>query len=97
MEPDFKALAEAWIEKDPRTLNLDEERRAKLVERIATAFASRWSHTQEEEKEIGLVVNVDRDLLSPEDGSMEDTLSKLTDFVQERIEQGDLVEPEPEG
>lgn len=88
MEPDFNALAEAWVDKDPRTLNLDPERRSKLVARMAKALESRWSHQAQEQEDIGLVVNVERNLLSPE--GAEETLSQLTDFVQERIDEGDV-------
>lgn len=87
MEPDFDALAEAWVDGDSRTADLDPERRAKLVARMSAALESRWGRRQEEEAEIGLVVNVDRTLLSPENPDAQDTLDQLTAFVQERLDQ----------
>ncbi len=89
MEPDFKALAEAWVDGDPRTAELDPERRAKLVARMSQALEQRWGRRQEEEADIGLVVNVERSLLSPENPEAGDTLDQLTAFVQERLEQED--------
>lgn len=87
MEPDFKALAEAWISNDSRIDDVDGSRRELLVGRIAEALSRRRKYEEAQEQELGLVVNVDRDHFSTSHGLSEAALEQLTDFVQERIDQ----------
>lgn len=87
MEPDFKSLAEAWVANDPRMNELDGDRREAMVGRLAEALSRRRNLREAEEKDIGLVVNVDRDHFRPGGGLSEDALQKLTEFVQERIDE----------
>lgn len=86
MEPDFKALAEAWVSNDPRMSELDGDRREELVSRLAEALHRRRGNQIPDDTDIGLVVNVDRDHFH--NGRLsEAALSKLTELVQERIDQ----------
>jgi hypothetical protein len=92
MEPDFKALAEAWVATDPRMNELDHDRREALASRLAEALSRRRDSHTPDDKDIGLVVNVDRDhFRSPGDGGTprmsESAMQKLTELVQERIDQ----------
>lgn len=87
MEPDFKALAEAWVDNDPRMSELDADRREALVSRLAEALHRRRDNQTPDETDIGLVVNVDRDHFRADRGLSETALQKLTELVQERIDQ----------
>jgi hypothetical protein len=87
MEPDFKALAEAWVANDPRMQDLDPERREALVGRLAEALSRRRKYEKPEDEEIGLVVNVDRDHFRTDRGLSETAMRQLTKLVQERIDQ----------
>ena len=40
MEPDFKALAEAWVANDPRMRGVGGDRKEALIGRIAEAFGA---------------------------------------------------------
>ena len=86
MEPDFKALAEAWIAKDPLMQGVDGDRKEALIARIAEAMARRRSYQKEESTDVGLIVNVDRDHFRPGQGLSSAALDKLTEMVQERID-----------
>ncbi len=87
MEPDFKALALAWVANDPRMSALDEDRREALVIRIAEALSRRRGIEKPDDEEIGLVVNIDRDHFQPGGGLSNVALDQLGDFLQERIDQ----------
>lgn len=87
MEPDFKALAEAWVANDPRMSELDPDRREALVSRLAEALSRRRNHEKPDDQDIGLVVNVDRDHFRTDRGLSETAMRKLTELVQERIDQ----------
>ncbi len=86
MEPDFKALAEAWIANDPRMQGVDGDRKEALIGRLAEALSRRRGFQKEDSTEIGLVVNVDRDHFQPGRGLSSEALDKLTEMVQERID-----------
>ena len=86
MEPDFKALAEAWVANDPRMNALDDDRREAMVSRLAEALSRRRKTQTPNDTDIGLVVNVDRDHFKPGGGLSETALDKLTEMVQERID-----------
>lgn len=87
MEPDFKALAEAWVANDPRMNELDADRREALVSRLAEALHRRRDNQTPDDTDIGLVVNVDRDHFRTDRGLSESAMRKLTELVQERIDQ----------
>lgn len=88
MEPDFKALAEAWVDNDPRMRELDGDRREALVSRLAEALSRRRSLQTPDDTDIGLVVNVDRDHFRKDGkGLSEAAMQQLTQLVQERIDQ----------
>ena len=95
MEPDFKALAESWVANDPRMAELDSDRREALVSRMAEALSRRRKHEKPEDTDIGLVVNIDRDhfrtgsdsVTSGDRGLSEAAMRRLTELVQERIDQ----------
>ncbi len=87
MEPDFKALAEAWAANDPRLNELEGDRREAMIGRLAEALSRRRNLQAAEERDIGLVVNIDRDHFRPEGGLSEAALEQLTEFVQERIDE----------
>jgi hypothetical protein len=87
MEPDFKALAEAWVDNDPRMRELDGDRREVLISRLAEALSRRRSLQTPDDTDIGLVVNVDRDHFRTGRGLSESALRKLSELVQERIDQ----------
>lgn len=86
MEPDFKALAEAWVANDPRMQGVDGDRKEALIGRIAEALSRRRGYQKEEAADVGLIVNVDRDHFRPGQGLSSAALDKLTEFVQERID-----------
>jgi hypothetical protein len=87
MEPDFKALAEAWVANDPRMSDVDPDRREALASRLAEALSRRRSYEKADDEEIGLVVNVDRDHFRTDGRLSEAAMRKLTELVQERIDQ----------
>lgn len=87
MEPDFKALAEAWVANDPRMRGVDGDRKEALVSRIAEALSRRRGDQKDETSDVGLIVNVDRDHFRPGQGLSAAALDKLTELVQERIDQ----------
>jgi hypothetical protein len=87
MEPDFKALAEAWVANDPRMNELDGDRREALVGRLAEALSRRRNLQTPKDLDIGLVVNVDRDHFRTGKGLSESAMRQLTELVQERIDQ----------
>lgn len=86
MEPDFKALAEAWIANDPRMQELDADRKEALVGRLAEAMSRRRNSQTPDDTEIGLVVNVDRDHFNSGGGLSETAISKLTQMISDRID-----------
>lgn len=86
--PDFKALAELWLSRDPRSAEMDPEARAKAVERLAEALRKRRESTDHEAQEVGLVVNIDRDEIL-KNGLSESALEQLTQIVRERIEENE--------
>ncbi len=86
MEPDFKALAEAWVANDPRMQGVAGDRKEALIGRIAEALSRRRGYQKEESADIGLIVNVDRDHFRPGQGLSSAALDKLTELVQERID-----------
>lgn len=94
MESDFTEIAKAWVDGDKRTENLEGERREKLVARIAAALAARRASTPQDDTNVGLIVNIDKDGFVPGKGLKEDVLTKLTEYVQERIEDEGLEQPE---
>lgn len=86
MEPDFKALAEAWLANDPRMLDVDGDRREALVSRLAEAMSRRRKLNKTEDEAIGLIVNVDRDHFRTDGGLSDAAMTRLTELVQERID-----------
>lgn len=85
--PDFHALAELWLARHPRSQDLDSNTRASIVARMAAALENRRNSNDGSEEEIGLIVNIDRDSMSTENGLAEEAIDKLTQFLQERIDQ----------
>ena len=44
-EPNFEALAELWLARDPRSQNLTPEAKAKIVSRLASALRKKREST----------------------------------------------------
>lgn len=86
MEPDFKALARVWMERDPRMKDLKNDRREALVDRLAEALARRRASEQQDASDIGLVVKVDRGHIEDDGRLSSEALKQLSEFVQERID-----------
>lgn len=85
--PDFRALAELWLARHPRSQELDESTRETIITRLATALKDRRNSTDRSLQDVGLVVNIDRESMSADKGLAEDAIEQLTRFLQERIEQ----------
>ena len=85
--PDFQALAKLWLSRDPRSQQMNEEAKAKAVERLAKALEAKRQATDHAEQDVGLVVNIDRDNIVPGKGLAEDAIEQLTQFLKERIDQ----------
>jgi hypothetical protein len=66
---------------------LDGDRREALVSRIAEALSRRRSRQTPDDTDIGLVVNVDRDHFQPGRGLSEAAMRKLTELVEQRIDE----------
>lgn len=93
MEPDFKALARAWVDNDPRTRDISEEQSSELVARLATALERRRKQVGAPESSGGdLVISVDRSRLDDHTGVDRDALRQVTEFVREISEKEDLLE-----
>lgn len=88
-EPNFEALAELWLARDPRAESLPAEARAKIVSRLAEALKQRRQSTDHASQDVGLVVNIDRDNIVPGKGLAEEAIEQLTRFLQERIDEND--------
>ena len=84
--PDFEALARLWLGRDPRSENLPQDAREKIVARLAEALKKRRSSTDHAAQDVGLVVNIDRESIVPGKGLAEDAIEQLTEFLQERID-----------
>lgn len=85
MEPDFKALAEAWVAGDLRLRGVVSDRRQILVAKLAEALERRSNSFSASRSEEGLVVNIDRDHLEA-DGRLSDfAKERLLDFVEEAV------------
>jgi hypothetical protein len=84
--PDFQALAQLWLARDPRAEALPPEAREKIVARLAQALKQRRQKTNHSHQDVGLVVNVDRDNIIPGKGLAEEAIEQLTKFLQERID-----------
>ncbi len=93
MDPDFKALAEAWLDNDPRLSSLDGDRKEQLVSRLAQALDRRRALNQTEDgPETDLIVNVDRDHFRPDgQGLTPKALDQLEKFLKERLDSPDGV------
>ncbi len=85
--PDFRALAELWLARHPRSQELDESTRETIVARLATALENRRSSTNPSLQDVGLIVNIDRESMSADKGLAEDAIEQLTRFLQEKIDQ----------
>lgn len=85
MEPDFKALAEAWVAGDLRLRGVASDRRQILIAKLAEALERRSNSFSASRSEEGLVVNIDRDHLGA-DGRLSDfAKERLLDFVEEAV------------
>jgi len=90
MEPDYRALARAWVEGDPRCRNLgrdDPDRPTRLASRLAEALEKRRREVATDSSaEAGdLVIQVDRSRFLPGAGldaeALEEVARHLEDFV----------------
>ncbi len=81
-EPDFEALAASWVEGDPRTQELEPERRERLLKRLAEAMKNR-RQDQMKDQRGDLVVKIDPDRLGGKFGLDESALDELVGFIQE--------------
>ncbi len=90
MEPDYRALAQAWVEGDPRCRDLgqgDPERAARLTNRLAEALERR-------RREVGggprvadgdLVIQVDRSRFVPGAALDEEALEEVAGHVADHV------------
>lgn len=89
MEPDFKALAYAWLDGDPRSADLratDPERHERLAQRLADALAARRATAERPIDDAdSLIVTIPEERFTPR-GLDEGALDQLEGFVQEHIE-----------
>ena len=89
MEPDFKALAYAWLDGDQRSAQLrssDPDRHERLAERLAAALASRRAQAEPPIDDAdSLIVTVPEERFTAQglDGG---ALDQLEGFVKEHIE-----------
>jgi hypothetical protein len=90
MEPDFKALALAWVDGDVRSADLkerDPDRREQLAARLAEALDRRRRDVARQPFEGGnLIVRVPEDRLTPK-GMDADALDQLEQLIQEHHRQ----------
>lgn len=84
--PDFQALAELWLQRDPRSNELDPEKRQQIVDRLASALEKRRDTAKPVDHDVGLIVNVPREDLESNGGLSGDILDQLAAFLKERIE-----------
>lgn len=84
--PDFQALAELWLSRDPRSQELTPEERLKIVSRLATALETRRNSTDHAKQDVELVVNVPREDLEPGKGLSQHALDQLAQIIKERLE-----------
>lgn len=86
MEPDFKALAYAWIDGDKRSAELkerDPDARDRMAARLAEALARRRQHVSEQPFEGGnLIVTVPEERFTAK-GLDDNALSQLEKFIEE--------------
>lgn len=86
MEPDFKALAYAWIDGDPRSAELrdkDPDARDRLAARLAEALDRRRRDVSSQPFEGGnLIVTVPEERFTPR-GLDEGALTQLEQFIEE--------------
>lgn len=87
--PNFRALAELWLARDPRSEALPPEAREQIISKLAKALERRRKGVNHQHQDVGLVVNIDRDNIVPGKGLAEEAIEQLTRFLQERIDHQD--------
>ena len=99
MDPDYEALARAWVAGDPRSsgqARQDPEWASRVAARMAEALEKRRREVAPSEAEGDLVVHVDRSRFTGA-GLDTEALEQLAHYIQEVAEE-DLGEPgEPSG
>lgn len=91
MEPDFKALAQAWLANDPRVLELrrtDPQRADALVDRMAEAMRQRRQGVAEPgpavvEERGDLVINVHPSRFVEGKGLDTEALEQIARYIEE--------------
>jgi hypothetical protein len=97
-EPDFEALARAWVANDPRLSALVQqspEKAAGLIARLAHSLAQRRESVQQSQPPVvppsveplsengSLVVNIGRDRFDPRTGLDSEALDQLSEFLND--------------
>ena len=89
MEPDFKALAYAWLDGDQRSADLrksDPERHQRLADRLAEALAKRRAGAERPIDDAdSLIVTVPEERFTAQ-GLDNGALTQLEGYIQEHIE-----------
>lgn len=86
MEPDFEALAEAWVAGDPRLRELartDPERARQIGARLAQALERRRREVGPPPPSGDLVINVDRSRFVPGAGLDAEALEQMARYIEE--------------